>query len=946
MLEKSRYKNNEDIDRHNWRDKPIKLKYIPSNIKSPLFEKDLLNALDLNENEKPTIELLWGDIQLGKRIQACIIMWFSIYILQRPILYIFRNLKIDQTQLKDDIAKTDSSSFNVQFVKNIFEEFNTKLQTFFNEPNKTTYWTRFKLPNINYINNDDILNKLSSEEKLETDEENQNIFCCLMNITQLEKINNTFNQYIYNSHKLVNITLLVDESDLMCPTCSNDKTNINDEKDSTQCEKLLAKIYKKVIYVLHITGSAHSLLYNVTTRLNDNQSIELKISKVHKMKRSDDYFGLFNNNINFDTKTINTWWNNINSSTGKKNKYNIIEDYNINIRKIIYKILNRQNVKYNSFLISEEKTRVNQFDLANQIIKDFSNLFVIIYHGNCLRLYLAKEYEEELRKLSEINSQSNNTLSNVISCDVEKSENLPNNYCYFVLDTQHYNIKFVYKILRILFEHSKINISHKTVITITGKYGERGYSFTSDDYYKYSFHLTDQYFVSHASLNCTDILQRFRIQGKYPIDDFKDQQMILTIWTTDVVEDIMKNFYMGFIMEIEKRIMKCNGWNDIKDVLENIIDNGTLKFPLYKKYLDVRKKNKNIQEHKHYNSEINGFLLIDITNLTENTIKKWCQKNKLPEYNGVINNIKEIHIDECNFNKIKKPGIPIKINLPNIDNISTAKLTAQSKDTFVSEIFQYLPNIIKNKNLVNKRIVYEYNAKYEINKIKTRIKENKPKRPDKNCKNLNDYNLLIIKNDIPEFECKKGDCFITYYTNEYDTISEYNVHYNPYYNDYIFTTVNNKVIFSDLKEECKDNLNDDYYYWKTPDNILCLYMKDKPEIVSLTIIEPTNTAIEPTNTTIEPTNTAIEPTLNSNLLEFINSCCKKTENTRLRFGITDIYNIYKSWCINKHKSELLNPQNFKNEFEKFNFKIEKSKGVSIEGKRHKIGYNIMVELPI
>ena len=38
----------------------------------------------------------------------------------------------------------------------------------------------------------------------------------------------------------------------------------------------------------------------------------------------------------------------------------------------------------------------------------------------------------------------------------------------------------------------------ETVITITGKYGERGYSFTSDDYDKYQFHLTDQYFPCHV----------------------------------------------------------------------------------------------------------------------------------------------------------------------------------------------------------------------------------------------------------------------------------------------------------------------------------------------------------------------------------------------------------------------------------------------------------------
>ena len=93
MKENSIYMNGESIERHNFGEKPVKLKYIPLDINSSNFETELLNALDTNEIEQidnSIIELLWGDIQLGKRIQACIIMWISVYILKRPVLYIFR----------------------------------------------------------------------------------------------------------------------------------------------------------------------------------------------------------------------------------------------------------------------------------------------------------------------------------------------------------------------------------------------------------------------------------------------------------------------------------------------------------------------------------------------------------------------------------------------------------------------------------------------------------------------------------------------------------------------------------------------------------------------------------------------------------------------------------------------------------------------------------------
>ena len=91
MLHKCRYINGESLERHNWGHSPIKLKYVPPiNISDDNFEAELLKALD-REDDKSSIELLWGDIQLGKRVQACIIMWFSVHILKRPVLYIFRN---------------------------------------------------------------------------------------------------------------------------------------------------------------------------------------------------------------------------------------------------------------------------------------------------------------------------------------------------------------------------------------------------------------------------------------------------------------------------------------------------------------------------------------------------------------------------------------------------------------------------------------------------------------------------------------------------------------------------------------------------------------------------------------------------------------------------------------------------------------------------------------
>lgn len=661
MLDKCRYINEESLERHNWGSNPVKLKHIPTNINSPLFEEDLLNSLELEDNEKSIIELLWGDVQLGKRVQACIIMWISVYILKRPVLYIFRNLTIDQKQLQDDIVGTENYNFNIQFIKTIFQEFNNELQKYFNETN-VEYWKDYKLPELKDINSNDIINKLSNKEAINSND----IFCCLMNHTQLAKINSKFSEYIYYNNELVNITTLVDESDLTCPTSSNDGSNDKDKKDSTACEILLAKIYKKVKYALQITGTAHSLLYNITTRLSDNIDIQIKISKVHKMKRTNDYFGLFNDSINFNTALVKSWWDYQDKENHKKKTcYDIIDDYGVNIKNIIENILKRPNIKYNSLLISEEKNKSNQFGLIDKIINDFPNLFIVIFHGKCLRLYMSKNYEKAIKYWSQWDSKQSSTsqrlwqLGGVYGSyiDTEKSKKLPNDYCYFNINTQILNIKLVYKLLRILFKENEAQIVHKTIITITGKYGERGYSFTSDDYNFYSSHLTDQYFVSHASLNCTDISQRLRLQGKYNDIELRTGTMQLTLWTTDKLQDIIQNFYVKLIKEIEKYIMSCETWEEIKEMLEGVINKNNFKFRKYMKYIDVSRKRKNLKENKHYDSKNRGYRLIDIDNMTDTEINEWCKENKLPNY-ICINEIKEMNINDF----INKYGEEWKIN--------------------------------------------------------------------------------------------------------------------------------------------------------------------------------------------------------------------------------------------------------------------------------------------
>jgi len=627
----------------------------------------LMGALRRNKEEcvdSGQIELLWGDIQLGKRTHACIIMWISVHVLKRPVLYIFRNLKIDQKQLQEDIAGTGEYNFNIQFIKRIFDKYRVEMATELGEdPEAVDYWKDFKLPELRDINTTGVVEKLSDKDGMNSND----VFCCLMNHKQLKKIDDKMSEYIVYNKRLLNLTLLVDESDLYSPTGCNDHASIKasrDEMDVTQCEQCLASLYYKAKYTLHITGTAHSLLSNVTTKLlGENMRVHLPITRVHKMRRRDDYYGLFNRRVTFQTQGVCEWWKG-------DNKYTILQDYETNICRILSEIRGRTDRAYSSFLISEEKVRRNHLSLAQRILNDFEKLFVVVFHGNCLRLYLPKELSGRLKQCAIKDASSCKTSRRLDDVggihgsgkDTVRSggETLKNGYCYYEVNAKRFTIKQVYKVLAMLFVDYEQEVQYKTVVTITGKYGERGYSFTSDDYGKYRFHLTDQYFPCHTrNKNCTDISQRLRLQGKY------SDSPRLTLWTSQELKNLIMDFYVPFMTAVEANIMACETWDDIRELIEGIVSNGTMQIARYIRYSDVGKKTKNLSLKKRYDRVRKGFKLTTYGEMMDDEIEEWCSKHTLPPYVcvNVVNRLAKTEFikrfGECEmFTEVKSVVVP------------------------------------------------------------------------------------------------------------------------------------------------------------------------------------------------------------------------------------------------------------------------------------------------
>ena len=229
MLEKYNTLTGDSIERHNFGNRPSKLNDIPDY--NQMNEDTLYEILE-NNNEKTIIEQLGGDVQLGKKVQACIIMWISLYIYRMPVLYILKDSETERQQLGKYIDGTDELSFNYQFIKLFFEEYLDLRKEF--KKYQLPYFQKFDYRNIAYYHTEDAYDL-------------RHIDCCLMNCNQLEKFDNKFNEYVCTNKQLVNITVIVDEGKV--------KASKSSKNDRCKADKLLRNICKKCRYVLLLSDT-------------------------------------------------------------------------------------------------------------------------------------------------------------------------------------------------------------------------------------------------------------------------------------------------------------------------------------------------------------------------------------------------------------------------------------------------------------------------------------------------------------------------------------------------------------------------------------------------------------------------------------------------------------------------------------------------------------------
>lgn len=916
---------------HNWDCNPE----IITDLNSQNFELEYNEENDIqltnfinNSNNNPNIECVKGDIQLGKRVHALILSWFSINIYERPVIYLFRPFNIDKEQLQDDNDGTQPWNFNMKFIK---KEFDKNILNGYSEKKYHDY----RLPSLTDIKNKKIANNLSNKDFVSNP---NRIYMALMNPTDLETLNKKFYNYIIKNCEKINITLIIDESDLMSPTASNNDKNLKREvKTTTKTEKLLSRLVSKVAHTIHITGTAHQFFWNFTTALSGDTSVHIPVEKVFVMKRKENYYGFMNNKVIYSSDIqelpkIQKWWKS-GKGISSEHKYEINTDYNKNIKKII-EIITKRNNNYNSFLISEEKIQACQINLAEKIINDFSSLFVIVFHGKKginglptgLRLYFPKEIdnldiETEIQQVAINDTRLDNEggVKGSPSSDLHKEYYEHYKYYDIKMKNKEFNIKMIYKILSMLFKKLK---SNKTIITITGKYGERGYSFTSDDYHNNILHLTDQYFVSHASLNVTDIFQRGRIQGKYTDNPH------LIFWTTGcLVSNI--NQYVEYITKIENKIMSLpRGHKHIRSLCESF-----LLLPDFVKTLGRPKHRRNLETAKvSYDAYKNSLIYafppdLDIEEYEEH-FTKWCKEQNI-EFEGFINKI-EIMDKQEYINNYGTPNYTFKEDTKifsyeeytnyvtdkklhkkklDTDNFIETSIAKGKKVYSLAEIENELKNIKEGSNLG-----VSYKKLVNVGKTFTRIY---PCYKDKNnilslkikmriCKIL-ESKLVLPKNNINILEKQnyiEKNNIIIHSTLKYNHINDKYLQYNLDKCDICDSECDCPF---DIEKKDIKIINDKKYFFLTSDGYVYYHDKDK-SINKVKIKLITN---------------------DNSIILFKNECTRDItcSEKSTRTGIHKILKNYNLWAEDNNYEIYYQLKQFINDFEEYTgLKKSKSKG--------------------
>lgn len=902
----------------------------------------LLEVLKKPSFEKCCIEIVSGDIQLGKSLQIKCIAWFSIFIYKTPVLILFRSIKKDISQFTNDLKKMNEG-FHSRYIKPCFEGCNVGEDD------------DYRLPDPKDLTQNNYVNELE-EERISY----RNLYCMLTHVASMEKLTERLANNIRKHGKKVKLTVIIDEADMFGPSSSHDRNNKKDNSDTTKSEKLLTDIALMVTHIIKVTGSALPLYTNfVSTNPNTGTSYVHDTSRIFVMKKKENYYGITNvenNVINWDVETIDPFWD--------ETKYSIQTDFEINIKTIIDSIVKRKGRKYNSLLIGEEKVRTKQKDLLDLCGNEYNdrNMFFILYNGTILELLFSSKFKSILKACE--------TYMN-LRCDE------PVKYGSFesLQIKKNGDIRDIYTLLSDLIASNDEIFNENTplnCVTISGNFANRGLSFTANLYSaERCFHLTDQYIPNHTNSDAVTISQYIRLMGAY------NDKPILTIWTTPMVRDKISN-YVQLINKCNRELMNYYGIQAIQEYLENTLI--SVKDDMHNictyafKYMKKR-FNKNLRKISAYDKRVKG------TKISNDVgIEAFLRRNNI---NGEVIQIADVNkVNKEEFDDItkeykisfkKKEILTHHTSTNEIDKIM--KIVKQKANDIIVEIKKesiieivppskkwYEERMQSDRHhthpngyiqFMDRRTTKEWciqNLTDYTEHLSRNMSKDKPGQHLWNLAYINNALILIVRyttnQKVRDTEVAKNPNQNPMFVASHRTIwSKKGIESNTYYNIQKLRPDMKKVKLNERKS-CTGP-----YIWQGAENgSTYLYSEQLKNMEKIQPKKIDYSAILETQQTPEisaTTGIVTEQRNERSLIEmFINECINKTpERANLRLGIQEIHNKYLEWLqakehIEKENKKLRKRMLFKIDFEKNGFESLSSKGVDRKNNPGKRGYHL------
>jgi len=624
------------------------------------------------------VDIIYGLVQSGKRFSSYCTAWIENIINRRNVIWIVRNFLVDQAQIVDDLNGNKPYDFNYKFIRAIFQK---EIDTGNTEIDKKDY-NQYTLKSPEVINKE-CLKKLSSHPHILVNPGHNYII--KGRYEDLQKLEKILTKILIETEKKVDIALIVDEADQNAPTGYNNGKSKPKNEESLRSINI-AKIGNMCGNTTFYTGTIQWFYSNYKTQINKELQIRLSINNIFVMKIHKDYCGLMNDKVQIktgiqDSFKINTWWNH-------DNKYDIEKDYQINIKKIITHIKSRLNQPYSSLAILEQKEHIEHTKLCNLIMKDFSHVFVIIFRGHVssqdpgLELYFNEKWDNINMEACLIEAVADDNKLNYSDGIVSgKARTLEGSQYtkYFKINTKTTgaDIKNIYRVISKIIKNKNLGI-HPTIITCTGVYGNRGYSFTSNDYGKYRLHLTDQYSVFHTKLDAVNVLQKLRLQGKY-VDNCDS----LTLWTNEPSKDFIEKSisHLKVLRETWIKFMHINDSGKRNEKIEKFMKDSDAKLS---DMVNTARYNNNRKKTKR---KINSKNIVDINSIRlkkndgrqalEAYSHRLLRKNDLNK-SDLLNKIEHSELshinDQSNTRTYKTYNKNMEIKLQNFIEIKGKKL--------------------------------------------------------------------------------------------------------------------------------------------------------------------------------------------------------------------------------------------------------------------------------